>query len=82
MAWDYPVFIVAMFVLAIAIAVVIGRIANPRRRRPSFECSVCGRRESARSAREWRYCPYCGVPRESRSLRDLPRRGVSVLDID
>ncbi len=82
MAWDYPVFIVAMFFLAMGIALVIMRVANPRRRRAAFECSVCGRREAANSAKDWRYCPYCGVPRDSRSMRDLPRRGVSILDIE
>ena len=81
-AWNHPIFIVAMFVAAIAVAWWLIRAARPREREPSFECSVCGRRAQARVARDWRYCPYCGAPRDAKSLRDMPHRRRSIVDIE
>ena len=79
-AWDYPVFIIAMFVAAIAVSVWIIRLASPRRP-AAFECKVCGRRERGASARAWRYCPYCGAPRSSTRLGQMPHQRRSVVDL-
>ena len=80
MAWDYPFFIIAMFLGAMGIVVWMMRsAAGPRK--PAFECDVCGRKRVPGDATDWRYCPWCGVPRESKSLRDLPPKR-SVLDIE
>ena len=80
MAWDYPFFIAGMFLASMGIIVWLTRSAASTRK-PTFECDVCGRKRGPRDANDWRYCPWCGVPRESKSLRDLPRKR-SVLDID
>lgn len=66
MAWDYPVFIVAMFVVALGIGIWIMRAAAPSRQRIFFQCAVCGRRDKAASSRQWRYCPNCGTPRDAK----------------
>jgi hypothetical protein len=79
-AWDYPVVVIAVFIGAFAIAAWIMRISKPNAK-PEFECDVCGRVIRTYSAREWRYCPYCGVPRESKDLAALPRK-KSILDIE
>jgi len=81
MAWDYPVVIIGVFLFAMLVAWAILRLASSPKADPTFECDVCGRSQIILAAREWRYCPYCGVPRDSRDLRDLPRR-KSVLDIE
>ena len=81
MGWDNPIFIIGMFLGAMAIAIVLIRVGNPKGELP-FACEVCGRKERARSARDWRYCPYCGAPRDARSTRHMPRRRRSVLDIE
>lgn len=78
-AWDYPVVIIAIFFGALVLARWLMRVGNPGRA-PGFECEICGRIIQTYSAREWRYCPYCGVPRDSKDLRTLPRK-KSILDI-
>ena len=80
MTWDYPAIIVAIFVATMLVAIWIMRASTPKRRDPEFECMVCGRIQRYPSAKEWRYCPYCGVPSDSDRLGDLPRRR-SILDI-
>ncbi len=81
MGWDNPIFIIGMFLGAMGIAILLIRVSSPKSEL-AFECQVCGRKQRARSAGEWRYCPYCGAPRDARSTRHMPRRGRSVLDIE
>ena len=80
MAWDSPLYIIGMFVAAIGIASWLIRAANPARRKTTFVCEVCGRKQRGPNPAEWRYCPYCGVPKDSRRLADLPPKR-SVLDL-
>ena len=82
MAWDYPVFIVAMFVAAISLALWLMRIANNPNTDPSFACAVCGRKRRESLAAQWRYCPYCGAPKGAKHLSDMPRMRRSVLDVE
>jgi hypothetical protein len=79
-AWDYPFLIIAGFIGALLLAVWIMR-AGTARGSPAFACEVCGRSIKSWSAREWRYCPYCGVPREAKDLRALPRKRSLADDI-
>lgn len=82
MAWDSPVAIIAMFLGALAVFWWLLRVGTPRDTGPAFDCFVCGRKERARVAAEWRYCPYCGVPRDSKTTKSLPRGGgKSILDM-
>ena len=81
MGWDNPIFIIGMFLGAMVIAGLLIRTGNPKGT-VAFTCAVCGRKERARSARQWRYCPYCGAPRDARSTRHMPQHKRSVLDID
>lgn len=81
MAWDYPFFIIATFVAALAVAWWLIRIAGPRRRAVAFECKVCGRAHRGVTPREWRYCPHCGAPRNATSLKDVPSKRRSVVDL-
>jgi len=79
-AWDYPIMIVGMVIVAVTITVWLMRSAATKPE-PDFFCSVCGRSVRLRSSREWRYCPYCGVPRDSKRLSDLPGKKPSILDV-
>jgi hypothetical protein len=79
-AWDYPIVVLATFAGALTVAGWLIRAAGTRTK-PAFECEVCGRLVGTYSAREWRYCPFCGVPREATELRALPRKR-SILDIE
>lgn len=81
MAWDYPFFIIATLFAALGVAGAIIRAAQPGRKPPDFECAVCGRKQRGVTPREWRYCPYCGVPRDAKSLREMPRQRRSVVDL-
>ena len=78
LGWNSPLAIVGMFVSAMLAANWLMRAAAGRRL-PAFDCYVCGRKQMDRAARQWRFCPYCGVPRDSRKLSDIPGRR-SVLD--
>lgn len=81
MAWDYPVFILAMFAGALAIAVGLMRLASGRTSEAAFRCAVCGRTAQGVTPRSWRYCPYCGAPKEAKGLQDLPTKRRSVVDL-
>ena len=61
--WDYPVFIIAAVAGCLLVVVLLFRVGNPAGRAPDFECDVCGRKQRGYSAREWRFCPYCGAPK-------------------
>ncbi len=69
-AWNHPVIIFVGLFFGFAISWwLFRRGASPGA--PQFECDVCGRRQRGLSAREWRFCPYCGVPRGERAKRRL-----------
>ena len=64
-AWDFPIVIVGMVIVALVVAAALFKVGLPKRG-PDFECDVCGRSERGLRPREWRYCPYCGTPRPRR----------------
>ncbi len=72
-AWDFPMFIVAAVAIAVAVAYLIMRDASAKRP-PAYECPICGRRSQTEAAREWRFCPYCGAPKEAKSTADMRRK--------
>jgi hypothetical protein len=75
-AWNYPVVIIA----ALGAALFFYRLivsAGQQRATPAFECLVCGRRQLGADAKTWRYCPYCGAPRDAKALSALMRRAGS-----
>ncbi|MBN1961580.1 MAG: hypothetical protein JW841_11595 [Deltaproteobacteria bacterium] len=71
-AWDYPAFIIAAVVVALLITYGLLR-ATRKAQKPIYVCNICGRRHNAVGAYEWRYCPYCGAPRDAKTTADLPR---------
>jgi len=72
--WDHPIIIVPALMLAITIGFWIIRLAQRQPNAPSFKCNLCGLKDLARSAKQWRYCPNCGAPRNAHLLKDLPKR--------
>ena len=80
MAWDYPIFILATFATAAIVAGGFIRSAG-HKPTPSFDCIVCGRRQLLPQARDWRYCPYCGAPKDAVGGHQLPRQRRSEIDL-
>ncbi|MEZ4272261.1 MAG: hypothetical protein R3C68_12790 [Myxococcota bacterium] len=76
--WDSFNFVLAL-VAALSITGWLIRIAGPRTK-PTFECNICGRRHLEPMAHQWRYCPYCGAPRDTHRMGTLPSK-KSVLDV-
>jgi hypothetical protein len=70
--WDYPIVILGALAVAVAVGWLLIRVSVPPR--VGFNCLICGREDLGFSARQWRYCPYCGAPKGAASLADLPRR--------
>jgi len=81
MTWDYPILVVGTFIAAMAIALSLMRAGHKKAESAFFACAVCGRRTSDREAKNWHYCPYCGVPRGARSLRHRPKERRSIVDM-
>ena len=81
-AWQYPIFYVVALIAGAFVAWALLRLGDPRTRRgrPTYLCTVCERKQTLLQAKEWRYCPYCGAPKNG-TLKDLPKRR-SVLDIE
>lgn len=73
-AWNFPEVIIIAIVIAVASSVWLIRSASGKKPALTFVCTVCGRKQNAPMAREWRYCPYCGAPKDAKSTKDLPRR--------
>jgi len=82
--WDFPPYLFALILFAVVSAVVYVsvRLANTGESPTvaTFVCAVCGRNQYFSAAKEWRYCPYCGVPKGSRSLADLPAKNPRSFD--
>lgn len=74
-AWNFPEVILLAVALTGAVTYLLIRAAGAASKRaPDFECDVCGRRQHNLYARQWRYCPFCGAPKDARGTQDLPRR--------
>jgi hypothetical protein len=73
-AWNYPIIIVPALLLAISIGFWIIRLAQRKPSTPPFECKLCGLKDRALSAKQWRYCPNCGAPRNASLLKEIPKR--------
>lgn len=65
-AWNHPIFIAVALVVGLTLSWWLFR-HGARPGPPDFECEVCGRKQRGLTARQWRFCPFCGVARGWRS---------------
>jgi hypothetical protein len=82
MTWEYPVLILVMFFVAGFSSWALLRAANRKQEPPSFACSVCGRNAVGATPRQWRYCPFCGAPKDAKHLHQMPQKRRSVIDLE
>ena len=68
-SWNYPAIIVVAVVVGVSLGAWLIRLAEPRRVKIKFECVMCGRKELGPSAKDWRFCPYCGASKNAKSLQ-------------
>lgn len=73
-AWNFPGAIVLALGVAVAASLWLLRVSQGPSKGPAFLCSVCGRKEFGLSAKDWRYCPYCGAPKDALGTKDMPKR--------
>lgn len=73
-AWNYPAVIVVAMLVAVTASLWLMRLAGTPTKNPPFSCGVCGRKELGLSAKDWRYCPYCGAPKNAKGTKDMPKR--------
>lgn len=73
--WDYPGVIVVALLFSMVVTAWLFRVGRAKVL-PDFECVICGRKQIGGYAKQWRFCPYCGAPRDGKQIKS-----VSILDV-